>query len=234
MAMYDESHHHLHKKVLKNSPARRKTKLLVVICSFVFLALIIGYELLTDTFQWSHAFIYGIGWFIAFLAVVTKFVMKTIVWIADLVGLNNEPTVVISIGLIVGPLMAVYLLLESQKAMIPTTLQFSIVTVTATLGGLVIAGANYSKINYFRRYELLEVAQKLIVATVTFIFFAVFYVLASVGENVDPNKWPSSGIEIIKWVFLWISMLLFLSGAGLSVIGIIDLALALKHLKHDD
>jgi hypothetical protein len=110
-------------------------------------------------------------------------------------------------------------------------MQFSIIPITAVLGGLVISGAHYSKIDSECRADLLRVSQNLIVSTILFIFFAVFLVVASVGTNVDPNQLPETQLGWIKLIFYWIALLLFILGTSMFVIGVINLLKGLNKLK---
>ena len=130
-----------------------------------------------------------------------------------------------------GLLLSIYLLLGNSIAVIPPVLQFSIIPVTAVLGGLVISGANYSDITTESRSELLRVAQNLIVATIAFIVFAVLFFLSNIGESIDPNQIPTTQLEWTKFVLFWIALLLFVSGTFLFVVGIINLAIGLNNLK---
>jgi hypothetical protein len=126
-------------------------------------------------------------------------------------------------------LISVYLLLSGKNDIVPPVLQFSIIPVTATLGGLVIAGANISKVKE-RRIELIKVAQKLIVATIAFIFFASILFLAG---NIDPSVVPTNQIGWTKYILFWAATFLFYIGTFLFVIGIVDLALGLMNLKKE-
>jgi hypothetical protein len=110
-------------------------------------------------------------------------------------------------------------------------LQFSIIPVTATLGGLVISGANYSQLTTIQRNELLRVAQKFIVSTVSFIFFIALFSFALVGKRLNLNIFPSNSIDITRWILSWFAVGMFVTGVILFVLGIIDLALALKNIK---
>lgn len=146
-------------------------------------------------------------------------------------GLEKSGAFELIAGLFGGFLLSIYLLLSDAIAVVPPVLQFSIIPITAVLGGLVIAGANYSKISPKHRSDLLRVSQNLIVATIAFVFFAVALSAANVGGEIDPNQIPTTQLEWIKFVFYWLAILLFLLGTGLFVIGIINLSVGLNNLK---
>jgi hypothetical protein len=215
------------KKRKRNNKIWRQILSLVMIA--LYFILLLDYERKSGTFQESHEI---------FLIIV--FILTTVFslfqdwwwWFRDLVGMEGEFTSSVlarlQICMLGAALISLYLLLSGQNNVVPPVLQFSIIPITATLGGLVVAGANYSKINLERRIELLKVAQKLIVATIAFIFFASIYFLAG---DVKPNVTPLTQFEWIKYILFWLATFLFYSGTTLFVIGIIDLAIGLKALK---
>ena len=195
----------------------------------IFFGALLFYEWKLGSYQDSHLYLL-VGFFI--LTLLYRWLRGPLKWLIDFVGLEEEHSVVkMQACFLGGILLSIYLLLGDKMETIPPVLQFSIVPITATLGGLVVAGANYSKILPKQRIGLLRVAQKLIVATLAFIFFAVLVSLSEVGGSVDLNILPSNTLGTIKWVFLWLSVGLFFSGTSLFVLGIVDLAIGLKSLK---
>lgn len=154
-------------------------------------------------------------------------------WFIDFIGLEGPLTiggiVRLQLSSFGAALISLYLLI-SQNNTVPSVLQFSIIPISATLGGLVVAGANYSKISLELRTKLLKVAQKLIVATIAFIFFAAIFSLAG---DIKPEVIPSTQPEWIKYISFWVAALLFYLGTTLFVIGIFDLALGLMKLKKE-
>ena len=195
----------------------------------VVFGLVLLYEYLTKSFQLSNGLLFAGTAFITILYIWFNPFKRVGNWLLDLIGLGGQISfMVYEIGFLGGFLLSLYLLLGGPQVIVPSILQFSIVPVTATLGGLVIAGANYSSIDPIRRVELLRVAQKMIIATISFIFFAVFAWLAQLGGQIDPNEF---GLEVAKSFFFWFGAFLFVAGAVLFVIGIIELAVSLKNLK---
>jgi hypothetical protein len=196
----------------------------------LYFILFLDYERQTGTFQETHQIFLIIVFSLAVVFVLSKGWWQ---WLIDLVGLEGEFTtsmlIKIELSTFGAALISMYLLLSGQNNTVPSVLQFSIIPISATLGGLVISGANYSKLNG-KRTELLKVAQKLIVATIAFIFFTAILFLAG---DVKPNVTPSTQIEWTKYVFFWLSAFLFYVGTTLFVIGIVDLAISLKNLKKE-
>ncbi len=217
---------------------RRRRKIRKRIYLSLVIALLFGlllvYEWKSGSFQISHGYLIGTIYVLAMLFWHVGKLRAWWSWIVDFTGLEKSGIFQMWIGLFGGLLISIYLLLSGKNDVIPPVLQFSIVPVTATLGGLVVAGANYSKISLERRSELLRVAQSLIVATIAFIFFAVLFYLADIGGSVNPNHLPSTQLEWIKLLFYWLAVVFFFSGTSLFVVGIIDLAIGLKNLKKEN
>lgn len=198
-------------------------------------ALLFGLFLLYDwwagNFQMSHAVLFGIIFILFVLFLCVNKIRVYWARITEFMGLETIGAFRLIVGIFGGLLLSIYLLLSNSIAVIPPVLQFSIIPVTAILGGLVIAGANYSHITPEGRSELLKVAQNLIVATIVFIFFTVAFFLSNIGESIDPNQIPATQLEWMKFAFFWIAILLFVSGTFLFVVGIISLAVGLSNLK---
>jgi hypothetical protein len=214
---------------------KREIKIWRQIISFVIIALyfilVLDYERVSGTFQTSHVILLVIIGILTIIFSLSRGLRRLLI---DFVGLEGEFTSSMvpkwEICLFGGVLISLYLLLSGKTNGIPPVLQFSIIPVTATLGGLVVAGANYSHIKQEQRSELLKVAQKLIVATIAFIFFAALFFLA---DDVNPNNLPATGLEAIRFVSFWFAAFLFYSGTMLFIPGIIDLAIGLKNLKKE-
>jgi hypothetical protein len=225
-------------KVPEKNEVKRVTKrkdrfwIALSLCT-VLSILILLYEWLFGSFEWSYAILlFGI----LVVAVIIKLsgTVRIIKWLISLVGIEEENQIVTFLGFFGGILLSIYLLISDPNKSVPPALQFSIVPITATLAGLVVASSNHKDALPQQKLELLRVAQKLIIVTVCFIFFAIFYFLAGVGGNYpDINNWPSGDTEIIKWISEWLAIALFFSGTSLFVIGIIDLGLGVKHLKEN-
>lgn len=217
---------------------RRRRKIRKRIFFSLIIALLFGlvlvYEWRLGSLEISHVYLMAIIYILAMLFWHVGKLREWWRWIVDFAGLEKSGIFQLWTGLFGGLLISIYLLLSGKNDVIPPVLQFSIVPVTATLGGLVIAGANYSKISPERRSELLRVAQSLIVATISLIFFAVLFYFADIGGSVNPNNLPSTQLEWIKLVFFWLAVVCFFSGTSLFVVGIINLAVGLKNLKKEN
>ena len=96
------------------------------------------------------------------------------------------------------------------------------------LGAFVIAAANSPKITIEQRSKLIRIAQKLMIATLAFIFFTVFWFFTTLGYDIDPN---TLGTEWAKSFCFWFAAVLFLVATGTFVIGIIELVMSLKNLR---
>jgi hypothetical protein len=216
---------------------RSKKRFWLSILIFVLLGLLLLYEYYAGTYEKSHTYILA---FIYVISMLFWHVLKIRHWFKtfiDFMGLeqlfSNSGVFRFYVSAGSAFLISSYLLLGSSNADIPPGLQFSIIPVTATLGGLVIAGANNSKLSTPSRNELLRVSQNFIVATLSFIFFTATFSLANIGPQIDPNMFPPGEVERIRFVIYWISIVLFLAGTTLFAVGIIDLSLALRKIKNE-
>jgi hypothetical protein len=203
--------------------------LLAVLCSLTLL-----YEWLFNErkLDISHIYLVSVIYVIAMLFWHLKVLRDWFRWIIDFLGLENLKDFRFIIVIFSASIFSIYLL-GFKNSEIPFGLQFSIIPVSATLGGLVIAGANNSKLSPNSRNDLLRVAQNFIVATISFIFFAASFALANLSPSINPNVPPTNNIETIAFIFFWASVAFFFIGTFLFVIGIVDLALGLKKIKNE-
>jgi hypothetical protein len=142
----------------------------------------------------------GLGWIIWVIIVVIGGLVLSIYIMSTYTGSNRE--VVTTVPAVVG---------------------FSVPIVSAMLAALTITAANYSQLAREQRAEVLRVAQKLVVATVSFVLFVVVFSLLSVFEKkygtVDPNKLAWGINEVNGGVLYWLSGLSLFLGSGLFVLG---------------
>lgn len=208
-----------------------RKRFLLSLVTALLLGLVLLYECWAGNYEVSHGVLFGLVFIIGMLFLHVNRMRVRGEEITKFMGLEKSGAFRLMAGLLGGFFLSIYLLLSDSIAVIPPVLQFSIIPITAVLGGLVIAGANYAHITAEQRSELLRVAQNLIVATIAFIFFTVILFAANIGESIDPNKIPTTQLEWIKFVLYWSALLSFFSGTCLFVIGIINLSIGLNNLK---
>ena len=112
-------------------------------------------------------------------------------------------------------------LLDESRVIVPPVLQFNIIIVSAALGGLVLAGATNKRLSDSVHDELIFVAQKLIVATILFVFSTALLFFSELTTTID-------------WLYnacFWLTALCFFPGVILFALGIIDLIIALSHMR---
>lgn len=124
-----------------------------------------------------------------------------------------------------------YLLLSGVQKSVPPTLQWGIIAVAPTLGGLVLAGAGNRRIRKRIHDELISVAQKLIVATVLFILFTCLFFTVELTGGIDTSSLDLSLMGWFRGGSFWTSAAFFFTGAYLFLLAIIDLVLALRHVR---
>jgi len=123
-----------------------------------------------------------------------------------------------------------YLLTQGVEKSIPPALQWSIIAIAPTLGGLVFAGAGNRRIKRGVYYELISVAQKLIVATVLFILFTCLFFTVELTGGIDTNVLDLSLLGWFRGGSFWLSVAFFFVGVYLFLVAIIDLVFALRRL----
>jgi len=128
-------------------------------------------------------------------------------------------------------LFALYVLIPSPKITLPSGLQFNVIIISATLGGLVLAGASNQRITDQTHDKLMSVAQKLISATILFLVFtALFFWVESTG-GIDTNTPDFSRAGILRGTFFFSGAISFYVGIFLFSIALIDLAFTLRGIK---
>jgi hypothetical protein len=123
-----------------------------------------------------------------------------------------------------------YLLLSDTSKSVPAALQFSIIAISPTLGGLVLAGASNRRIKRRAHDELVSVAQKFVVATVAFILCTSLAFFVGLIGDINVNVWDLSLIGFTRGISFWTSAALFYAGAYLFLLALTDLVITLRHL----
>jgi quercetin dioxygenase-like cupin family protein len=199
--------------------------------SFFIIFVLVYENYVVKNFAWSHA-----------VALIVVLVLTDIYYIfqfkslihklADITGLEGKFNQRTSYGFAIGVFLSISFLIAGTATPIPPLMQFQLVTVSATLGGLVIASSNFSSISKETRLELLKVGQQLVTAAVSFIFFVGLFVFVNLS-NIDPGTFEWGWEAIIRGLIFWFAVFFFYGGASIFTIGIIDLVLVLKNLKHE-
>jgi hypothetical protein len=134
---------------------------------------------------------------------------------------------------ILSTLFALYVLIPNPKVTVPSGLQFNVIVTSATLGGLVLAGASNRRIPRKTHNKFMSVAKKLIYATILFLVFTVLLFWTESTGGIDTNTLDISREGIIRGVFFYGGALSFYAGIFLFSIALIDLALAIRNIgKH--
>jgi hypothetical protein len=119
----------------------------------------------------------------------------------------------------------------SSTVVLPSAIQFNIIVMSSTLGGLVLAGASNRRVTMRVYRELMSVAQKLIISTILLLVFAVtmFWVEATGGIDTHIHDFSREGIA--RGILFYASAVIFYVGVFMFSIGLIDLALCLEHIR---
>jgi hypothetical protein len=177
---------------------------------------------------------------IIILGAVALFILFTAwrslrVWALDIIGEDSMEKLMpwrFLVAIVVLSILVSYILLGDAQVAVPSALQFNIIIVSSTLGGLVLAAAKISRVKSGEYRKLLAVAQKLIMATLLFIFFtALYFTVESIG-GIDPDSFELTNLaNWFRGACFWSAFASILAGGILFSLGIIDLVLALRHMR---
>jgi hypothetical protein len=124
-----------------------------------------------------------------------------------------------------------YVLLGGITEQTSPVLQFTIIAVSTTLGGLVLTSANNRRIKRKTHDKLVKVAQKMIVAAVCFIIVVPLLFMVDLTGGIDVNHWDMSTLGWIRGVSFWLAGIGFYIGIFLFLIGALDLILTMRDLR---
>lgn len=122
-----------------------------------------------------------------------------------------------------------YLLISPQQPITPK-MDFNIIMLSATLGGLVLAGALFRGSSQQIRGRLIGVARKFIFATALFLIFTFFIFLVELLGGIDLNSFEPSIINAVRCFSFWIAAIGFYVGVFVFAIALIDLLLTLRYI----
>jgi hypothetical protein len=115
---------------------------------------------------------------------------------------------------------------------VPDVFKFSIVVVSSTLGGLVLAASNNKNIDLLTKRKFVNASKKFIISTILFILFAVWFFNANIFGLIQPNNFQEhiTGPGIYIAVSFWVSVFCYYVGLILFLSGIFELIDALRKL----
>jgi hypothetical protein len=120
--------------------------------------------------------------------------------------------------------------------LIPDTLRFGLIAITATLGGLVLTASNNSHLSDTTRRSFINVSKKFIISTILLIFFVVLFYTSNIYGEIDPTQLEKTitpqGVFVASvW---WISVFCFYIGIMLFLLGIFELIISLNAIAHSN
>lgn len=132
---------------------------------------------------------------------------------------------------ILATLFTIYILHPNPTVTLPPSLQFNVIIISATLGGLVLAGASNRRISRRTHNKFMSVAKNLIYATLLFLVFTalLFWIESTGGINVNESDFSRAGI--IRGIFFYGGAISFYAGIFLFSWSLIDLALTLRDIR---
>jgi hypothetical protein len=178
----------------------------------------------------------GIGVFSVLYILLRPFA-KIILRAANIIGedkdsIKTRPAWRLFVVIPISFILIFYILLGDAQIAVPSTLQFNIIIVSSTLGGLVLAAATISRGKRAKRRELISVAQKLIMATLLFIFFTGLIFIVELIGGIDPDSFEfTNPVNWFRGVCFWSALASCYGGLSLFSLGIIDLVIALTRMR---
>jgi hypothetical protein len=205
----------------------------VTVVTIIAISLVLADRLTEFNFEPSLLF-YTIGFAIFFIFLFALPSFRR--WILNIIGEDDnsikERQWRFLVALVILFILFFYILLGDAQVAVPSTFQFNIIIVSSTLGGLVLAAATISRGKRAKRRELLAVAQKLIMATLLFVFFtALFFIVELIG-GIDPDSFEiTSLLNWFRGTCYWSAFVSIFAGGILFSLGIIDLVIALTRMR---
>jgi len=111
---------------------------------------------------------------------------------------------------------------------VPEALHINLVMLSATLGGLVFAGASLTRKSDENRKRMLNVAKKFIIATFLFIIFFLVFVLIK-DANIDPFDFSKGGVGYT--IIFWLSALGIYGGSYFFALALVDFVISLRKIR---
>jgi hypothetical protein len=128
-------------------------------------------------------------------------------------------------------LFTVYTLHPDSAKIMPASLQFNVIVISATLGGLVFAGSSNRRLSRQVSCKLIRIARYFILTTILFLVFTglAFWVDATGGINIHITDFSQSGI--FRGITFYLGIICFYVGIYLFSFALIDLATTLRKIK---
>ena len=159
---------------------------------------------------------------------VAKFVSKLWSWIVNIDNwIEAFRPVFVAIFMAAITIYLIYDILGK----VPTALHVNFVMLSATLGGLVFAGASlYNKEDIENRKRLMNVAKKFIIATFFFLIFFVFFIFIK-DVNVALFSLDFYKNNLGYAIVFWLAALGIYGGSGFFAFALVEFIVALRKLK---
>ena len=158
---------------------------------------------------------------------VIGFIKKVWKWIANENWINTLESIATPFALILSSFVVLYLLFDILGK-VPEALHINLVMLSATLGGLVFAGASFTRSE--GRKLLMNVAKKFIVATFLFLIFFVFFTLIG-DKNIAPFSLDFYKNNLAYAILFWIAAVGLYGGSIYFTLALVNLMFSLKAMR---
>lgn len=160
---------------------------------------------------------------------VVQFVGKVWRWIANEDWINLLESIVKPYAPVLSIFITIYLVFDIVGK-VPNALHVNLVMVSATLGGLVFAGASFTPKNSESRKLLMNVAKKFIVATFLFLIFFIFFTFIG-DKNVAPFSLDFYKNNLVYAILFWITAVGLYGGSIYFTLALVNLMFSLKTMR---
>lgn len=110
---------------------------------------------------------------------------------------------------------------------VPEALHINLPILSATLGGLVFAGASFIRKGTADRKRLMNVAKMFIIATFLFIIFFIFFTFIK-DMNVDPFSFEGG---VVNTILFWLAALGIYGGSYFFARALVDFIISLRKIS---
>ena len=110
---------------------------------------------------------------------------------------------------------------------VPEALHINLVMLSATLGGLVFAGASFTRKGTVDRKRLMNVAKMFIIATFLYIIFFVFFTFIQ-DKNVSAFSFEGG---VVNTILFWLASLGIYGGSYFFARALVDFIISLRKIS---
>ncbi|MFA5315853.1 MAG: hypothetical protein WC369_00305 [Dehalococcoidales bacterium] len=166
------------------------------------------------------------------MAKVIEFFKKVFRWIKNENWIESLQSTVKAYAPVSSVFVALYLMFDISGK-VPVALHINLVTLSATLGGLVFTGASFISKDgkdIENRKPLMNCAKQFIIATFLFFVFYVFFTFIK-DMNINPLGFDFSKDGLARGFLFWVAALGIYGGSCYFTLALVNLMFSLKKIR---